>query len=64
MVMEGGKGNLRVLGQNLRVLDKYSCIGRNPWVWDKILGSLDKSWGLSKIKIKRFKLMGWIEDTD
>ena len=44
-VLRRGWANLQVLGQNLRVLDKYSCIGQNPWVWDNIFGSFDKSLG-------------------
>ena len=33
----GGEANIRVLGQNLQVLDKYLCIGQNPLVWDQNL---------------------------
>ena len=44
----GGKANLRVLGQNLRVLDKYLCFEQNPWVWDKILGQILGFWKKSK----------------
>ena len=49
---------LRVLRKNLRVLDKYSCIGQNPWFLEKIYGSLDKSLGLDKMEIKQFILRG------
>ena len=38
LCQRGGKANLRVLGQNLRVLDKILCVGQNPWLWTKCLG--------------------------
>ena len=43
ILIEDDKANFRVLKQNIRVLDKYWCIGQNPWVLDQIFGSLNKS---------------------
>ena len=42
----GGKANLRVVGHNLWVMDKYLCIVQNPW--DKIFRSLEKSLGFGQ----------------
>ena len=58
ILIEDDKANFRFLKQNIRVLDKYWCIGQNPWVLDQIFGSLNKSLVLDKTKIKRFNLMG------
>ena len=49
ILIKNDKADFRFLKQNIRVLDKYWCIGQNPWVLDQIFGSLNKSLVLDKI---------------
>ena len=51
--------NLWALGQNLRVLDKYSFIRQNPWVLDKSLGPwTNPCFGFGQNLMKQFKIKG------